>query len=194
MTDRTLTSLNSPGNRGATMVLCVGATHEQYSAIARSLGPSAEVLVAPDARSAMTLLQGKGGLVPARPTLIEHGPLRIDETERDVRWNGTPFTLCAREFDLLTMLARDWGRVWSFAELTESVWQRPYIGDSDAVISAVKRLRRRIAAVTTDLCIASVRGVGFRLVMRRPQAGDTASNRSGASESVSGTVPVRKAG
>lgn len=154
------------GNRAGAMVLCVGASHEQYSAIARSLGADAEVLAAPDARTAMTLLRGRGARGMPYPTVVEHGPLRIDETEREVFWNGNSMTLCAREFDLLTTLARDWGRVWSFSELTESVWKRPYIGDSDAVISAVKRLRRRIAATTTDLTIASVRGVGFRVTLR----------------------------
>lgn len=146
--------------------MCVGATHEQYSAVARSVGGDAEVIAAPDTSTALRLLRGRDD-GPTSTPVLEHGPLRIDRTERIIYWADEPLSLCAREFDLLTTLAHDWGRVWSFAELTEVVWKRPYIGDSDAVISAVKRLRRRIAAVTDDLVIESVRGVGFRLSRRR---------------------------
>lgn len=168
------------GSRAATMVLCVGATHEQYSAIARSLGSDAEVLAAPDTRTAMTLLRGRGVTGPPHAGVIEHSPLRIDENAREITWAGTPLTLCAREFDLLATLAREWGRVWSFAELTEAVWKRPYIGDSDAVISAVKRLRRRVAETTSEFAVASVRGVGFRLTMREAARDGAAHDPAGA--------------
>ena len=50
-----------------------------------------------------------------------------------------------------------------FADLTRRVWDRTYLGDADAVISAVKRLRRRLAAVAPQVHVESVRGVGFRL-------------------------------
>jgi len=167
------------------VVLCVGTSYEQCAAVARSVGPTADVLIAPDARSALSLLQGRGGDRDA-PTGIRHGPLAIDETEREVLWDGEPIPLCAREFDLLTTLARDWGRVWSFADLTEAVWKRRYIGDSDAVISAVKRLRRRLATVTQELSIASVRGVGFRVATRRLEAsgGTNGSAAVGAARAV----------
>jgi DNA-binding response OmpR family regulator len=69
------------------------------------------------------------------------------------------------EFDLLATLALEAGRVWSFAELTARVWQLPYLGDSDQVTSAVKRLRKRLAPVR-DVEVASVRGVGYRLRVR----------------------------
>jgi DNA-binding response OmpR family regulator len=69
------------------------------------------------------------------------------------------------EFDLLATLALEAGRVWSFAELTARVWQLPYLGDSDQVTSAVKRLRKRLAPVP-DVEVASVCGVGYRLRVR----------------------------
>lgn len=90
--------------------------------------------------------------------------LRVDSAQRMVTWHGSPIELSAREFDLVAALARRPGHVWTFADLIETVWRRPYVGDAEAVVSAVKRLRRRIARVTTEIRIDSVRGVGFRLV------------------------------
>ncbi|GAA2238220.1 hypothetical protein GCM10010413_44090 [Promicromonospora sukumoe] len=100
----------------------------------------------------------------APPTLdpLVAGPLLVDLAGREVTALGRRVYLSAREFDLLATLALEAGRVWSFAELTARVWQLPYLGDSDPVTSAVKRLRKRLAPVR-DVEVASVRGVGYRL-------------------------------
>lgn len=103
----------------------------------------------------------------APPTLepLVAGPLLVDLAGREVIALGRRVYLSAREFDLLATLALEAGRVWSFAELTARVWQLPYLGDSDPVTSAVKRLRKRLAPVR-DVEVASVRGVGYRLRVR----------------------------
>ncbi|MGW2092571.1 winged helix-turn-helix domain-containing protein [Promicromonospora sukumoe] len=98
---------------------------------------------------------------PALDPLVA-GPLLVDLAGREVTALGRRVYLSAREFDLLATLALEAGRVWSFAELTARVWQLPYLGDSDPVTSAVKRLRKRLAPVR-DVEVASVRGVGYRL-------------------------------
>lgn len=106
-----------------------------------------------------------GGIpMVAPPTLdpLVAGPLLVDLAGREVTALGRRIYLSAREFDLLATLALEAGRVWSFAELTARVWQLPYLGDSDPVTSAVKRLRKRLAPVR-DVEVASVRGVGYRL-------------------------------
>lgn len=109
------------------------------------------------------------GSIPmtAPPTLdpLMAGPLLVDLAGREVTALGRRVYLSAREFDLLATLALEAGRVWSFAELTARVWQLPYLGDSDPVTSAVKRLRKRLAPVR-DVEVASVRGVGYRLRVR----------------------------
>lgn len=109
------------------------------------------------------------GSIPmiAPPTVepLVAGPLLVDLAGREVTALGRRVYLSAREFDLLATLALEAGRVWSFAELTARVWQLPYLGDSDPVTSAIKRLRKRLAPVR-DVEVASVRGVGYRLRVR----------------------------
>ncbi|MBE1877925.1 winged helix-turn-helix domain-containing protein [Myceligenerans pegani] len=93
---------------------------------------------------------------------IGRGPLTLDLAAREVRVHGREVHLSAQEFDLLATLASQPGRVWTFAELTAHVWGTRYLGDADAVTSAIKRLRRRLPRLR-GLEVASVRGVGYRL-------------------------------
>jgi two-component system response regulator MtrA len=156
------------------MVLCVGTSTEHFSAVAGATGGQVMMLYLPDAESVRKLLTGETGEqapaireqaeLPAH-RVIECGKLRIDADLREATWQGEPIPLSAREFDLLFALAFDPGRVWTFAELTTRVWNRAYLGDTDAVVSAVKRLRRQIRDITGSVAIESVRGVGYRLVV-----------------------------
>jgi DNA-binding response OmpR family regulator len=95
---------------------------------------------------------------------LDRGPLHVDLSTREVTARGIRIHLSRREFDLLVALAFDAGRVWSFEELTHLVWRTGFLGDTDPVASAVKRLRKRLLAVP-GLEVASVRGVGYRLLV-----------------------------
>lgn len=156
------------------LVLCIGLSTEVVTTVVKSVGAGATVLIAADAGAAAHALFGQQdgtatGLTPGRPPAprkpVEFGPLRLDTDAREATWRGRPVGLSARQFDLLATLAGDSARVWSFADLTETVWRRPYVGDMDALASAIKRLRRQLADVTGELIVTSVRGVGYRLVL-----------------------------
>jgi two-component system, OmpR family, response regulator MtrA len=160
-----LDTLNVP------LVLCVGTSAEEVAAITRATGGRIAVLYLPDAAS----LRATVGVAdtPAVPLeepvpthrIVEFGKLRLDADLRETLWRGSPVPLSAREFDLLFALTKDPGRVWTFAELTTHVWERPYLGDIEAVVSAVKRLRRQLRAAAPGVQVESVRGVGYRLVV-----------------------------
>lgn len=149
-------------------VVCVGTSVEELAAMMRAFERPTVVLLAPDLATAHAFLDGRGRDAPPRsPTHTVHrrGPLFVDEEARVVTWHGRQVELSAHEFDLLTVLVSDPGRAWTFAELSERVWRGPYLGDAEVVISAVKRLRRRLATVAHGLRIEAVRGIGFRLTL-----------------------------
>lgn len=162
-------------------VLCVGTTTEQFAALAGASDGSLLLLYLPDSESAVRLLAGNSPSAPVltaldgapdpAPQVLEHGPLRLDAGRREASWRGGRLPLSGREFDLLCVLCRDPGRVWTFADLTTQVWRRPYLGDTDAVVSAVKRLRRQVRQVTGAVVVESVRGVGYRVVLAGDDAG-----------------------
>lgn len=158
-------------------VLCVGLSLEACSEVARLVQDQAVVVAAADTDGARALLgvartrtpRGQRGndppsVRPPRPTAVQRGPLRVDPAVREATIAGIPLHLSRREFDLLATLASEVERVWSFAELTAQVWRTGYLGAPDVVTSAVKRLRKRLAVVP-GLEIASVRGIGYRLVV-----------------------------
>ena len=101
--------------------------------------------------------------LPAPRRFIRHGALSLDVDGREARWNGRVLRLPGRELDLLVVLATDPGRASSFADLTERLWRRPYLGDPAAVISVVKRLRAHLRSDDVPLLVESVRGWGYRL-------------------------------
>lgn len=111
---------------------------------------------------------GSAQLEPAPPPtsrpMLTHGPLRVNLATREVTIAGRRVHLSVREFDLLAALASETDRVWSFAELTANVWRTGYLGDSNVVVSTVKRLRKRLTGVG-GLEVASVRGIGYRLLI-----------------------------
>ena len=71
------------------------------------------------------------------------------------------------EHDLLVCLLREVGRTWTFARIHRRVWGNDHLGGRDDVQSVVKRLRRKLHALSSPYGIHAVRGVGLRLVDHR---------------------------
>jgi DNA-binding response OmpR family regulator len=96
----------------------------------------------------------------AEPDVIEVGPLKIDESGRRVFVEGQPVELTRIEFELLTALARQAGRVASKAELLSAVWG--FEGyDQNLVEVHVSSLRKKLGRQA--MVIQTLRGVGYVL-------------------------------
>jgi DNA-binding response OmpR family regulator len=87
------------------------------------------------------------------------GPLEIDRATRKVRRGGNEIHLTPTEFDLLDVLCRDPGTVYTRDRLLEQIWGWAYPGNTRAVDSQVKALRRKLGP---DM-IRTVHGVGYAL-------------------------------
>ncbi len=95
------------------------------------------------------------------------GWLEIDTVARQVRCHGRSLDVSEREFRLFESLAEDPSRACSYRELWDAVWGGAYYGDSSPLRSLVKRARRKAPPAISGAEIESVRGYGFRLVVRR---------------------------
>jgi DNA-binding response OmpR family regulator len=103
-------------------------------------------------------------LAGAEPEPIEHGPLRIDPAGRTVSLAGEELELTQREFDLLSYLASNPGRVFSRDQLMEAVWEYPFFTDTSTVTVHVRRLRAKLGDDPSEpRFIETVWGVGYRL-------------------------------
>lgn len=101
-------------------------------------------------------------MTPPAHVRLRAGRLAIDLAAREATVDGRAIHLSAREFDLLALLASDVGRVWTFAELTDQIWDSDFHGDKEQLVSTVKRLRRRLAG-HRGYEVRSVHGIGYRL-------------------------------
>ena len=88
------------------------------------------------------------------------GPLRIDLRQHRVTVDGRGVQLTAKEFDLLTLLARDPGAVVERERILREVWHTTWYGSSKTVDVHVAALRRKLGDPSL---IETVRGIGLRL-------------------------------
>jgi DNA-binding response OmpR family regulator len=106
---------------------------------------------------------------PAGEEPLAIGPLSIDTAGRQVSMDGQPLSLTAREFDLLLHFARHPGRVFSRAQLLDSVWGYGHDGYEHTVNSHINRLRSKIEPDPAQPeLIVTVWGVGYKLDRGRP--------------------------
>jgi DNA-binding response OmpR family regulator len=105
---------------------------------------------------------------PPRPGVVTVGEVEIDTEGRRVRVGHTEVELTLTEFNLLTLLAANPGRVLTRSQLLEKVWG--YLADVDhhSVDPHVQRLRRKLLAPGgTGVVLDAVPGLGYRLSPRQ---------------------------
>ena len=109
------------------------------------------------------------GEPPDDPTeVINHGDLRIEVGTRQVSVAGRGVELTPTEFDLLSVMARHPGRVFSRGQLLDRLQGDDYEGYERTIDSHVKNLRKKLAPdAAHPLYIATVHGVGYRMEASR---------------------------
>ena len=94
---------------------------------------------------------------------VEYRDLHIDADRRQVLRGGREVELTAREFDLLWHFARNPGRVFTRAQLLDSVWGYGHEGYEHTVNSHINRLRSKIEPDPANpRYVLTVWGVGYR--------------------------------
>lgn len=88
--------------------------------------------------------------------------LEISQEDTAVYKDGKPIDLSVREFDILSYLSAEPGRVVSREELMEKVWGFEYYGDLRAVDVAIRRLREKIEDEPAQpKYVITKRGLGY---------------------------------
>ncbi|MFD9698119.1 response regulator transcription factor [Lentzea sp. NPDC059081] len=104
---------------------------------------------------------------PARSvtgTTINIGQLRVDDPARTAELGGRALRLREREFDVLSYLAHQAGRVVSRQELSRAVWNKPLASTTRTVNAHVSTLRSKLGERSAaPRYLHTVRGIGLRL-------------------------------
>lgn len=97
------------------------------------------------------------------PENIQIGKLKIDPCERSVIIENKEVILTNREFEILYLLARNPGRVFSKEQIYDIIWQEPYSGDYNIVMSHIHNIREKIEGNSKNpIYIQTVWGIGYR--------------------------------
>jgi DNA-binding response OmpR family regulator len=101
---------------------------------------------------------------PSSHDVIETGSLTLDPARHRVAVRGAEVELTSKEFDILRMLAEHPGRVYTKAQIYETVWGEEPFGDLSTVQVHVRRLRTKIEARPDHPeMLTTVWGIGYRL-------------------------------
>lgn len=103
------------------------------------------------------------GEAPATPPL-QIGQLLINSAGREVTYAGKVVTdLTGKEFDLLTTLARQPGRVYSKTELEEALYNVDSLVGSRAIAAHISNLRSKLIKSGAPDMIETIHGIGYKL-------------------------------
>lgn len=99
----------------------------------------------------------------------EHGSLQIgswtiDKKGHQVSIHGKRIKLTSSEFDILHLLAKNQGTVFSSEEIFKQLWQEDSMGSNKTVMVHIKNLRDKMQAASPgDALIQTVWGVGYKI-------------------------------
>lgn len=97
------------------------------------------------------------------PNEIVYGNLRIDLSGRIVYAKGKKVRLSGTEFELLCLLARNPGVIYSAEEIFRKLWVNEPIEDTRTVMVHISNLRKKIESEPArPNCIITVWGAGYK--------------------------------
>ncbi|MDF7807825.1 response regulator transcription factor [Pontiellaceae bacterium B12219] len=95
-------------------------------------------------------------------SVMHHDDLTLNLITREVKRADESLELTSREFNLLELLMRSPGRVYSRTQLLEHVWGYDFDPQTNVVDVYIRRVRGKIDPPHSGSLIETVRGVGYR--------------------------------
>lgn len=93
-----------------------------------------------------------------------YGALTLDLVEHIAMVNGVELSLTAKEFAILSLLVQYPEKIFSKANLFESVWGEDYFSEDNTLNVHISNLRNKLKAVCpNESFIDTVWGIGYRL-------------------------------
>lgn len=96
--------------------------------------------------------------------ILIYKDMALDEVTKRVTVNGSEIEMTAKEYMILEMLLKYRGKVFTKANLYESIWDEEYLEDDNAVKTHISNLRNKLKKANPDEnYIETVWGLGYRL-------------------------------
>ncbi|WP_455714476.1 response regulator transcription factor [Anaerosporobacter sp.] len=113
------------------------------------------------------VMRRSGGVQPVtsneQEEIIKIDSLVINKTRRTVEVDGKNVDLALKEYELLYLLAKNKGIVFTRENLLEKIWGYDYLGETRTVDVHVRNIRKKIEKDdTAPTYIKTVRGIGYK--------------------------------
>jgi two-component system, OmpR family, alkaline phosphatase synthesis response regulator PhoP len=116
------------------------------------------------ARVKAVLRRVDGSATGSTADVIQVGDVVVDLGRREVRVRNEVVAFTTKEYELLQFLGERPGRALSRQQLLDGVWGYDWFGDERTVDVHIAQIRKKVDRAVE---IATVRGVGYRLDVRR---------------------------
>ncbi|HZG17176.1 MAG TPA: response regulator transcription factor [Candidatus Bathyarchaeia archaeon] len=95
---------------------------------------------------------------------LTYKDMELDKETKSVTINGSDVTLTAREFAILELFMSYPKKVFTKANVFESIWNEPFMGDDNTVGVHISNLRSKLAKANPNQeYIETLWGMGYRL-------------------------------
>ena len=97
-------------------------------------------------------------------SVLQHDELKLDSLNYKIFKNDEELSLTKKEFELLKLFLSNPNRVFTKAQIFNSVWENEYLNDDNTVMVHIKRLRNKIEDnPNSPKYIVTVWGIGYKL-------------------------------
>ena len=105
-----------------------------------------------------------GSVKEYQDEVYEVGGLRINDDLKEVTVDGEPVKLTPIEYNILLLLMKNQGRVFSISQIYESIWNEEAIGADNTVAVHIRHIREKIEINPKDpRYLKVVWGVGYKI-------------------------------
>ncbi len=96
--------------------------------------------------------------------LYQYKDMQVDVNSKTIVVNSMELELTAKEYQIMELLIKNKGKVFTKANLFETIWQETYLGDDNSVKTHISNLRGKLkAASPQNEYIETVWGLGYRM-------------------------------
>lgn len=98
------------------------------------------------------------------PEIIQIDDLSIDTGKYQVTYEGRDVGLARIEFEILMLLIKQPGKIYSYEQIHDAVWKEPLNKSKHTLQARVADVRLKLNSITNKKYIQTVRGKGYRFV------------------------------
>lgn len=96
--------------------------------------------------------------------ILEHKDLLMDTNELSLKQNSKDILLTSTEFQILRIFLENPSKIFTKANLYESIWNTEYFDDEDVINTQISRLRDKLSEKSKNpKYIETIWGMGYRL-------------------------------